>query len=125
MSQQRERLVSFIRLVEQSKTVEAMEQFYSADVVIFENRELARAGLEPCIKYEREMLAKLVAPPKMKALRFAYDEATDTAFIEWLIRFQAQEGRPMRLEEVVVQTWHGGKIAEERFYYEGFVDEGD
>jgi hypothetical protein len=31
----------------------------------------------------------------------------------------------VRLEEVAVQVWEGGQIVQERFYYEGVVDEGD
>jgi hypothetical protein len=31
----------------------------------------------------------------------------------------------MRLEEVAVQTWENAHIVQERFYYEGVVDEGD
>lgn len=31
----------------------------------------------------------------------------------------------LRVEEVAVQTWEDGLIVEERFYYEGMVDEGD
>jgi hypothetical protein len=30
----------------------------------------------------------------------------------------------MRLEEVAAQRWSDGVISEERFYYEGIVDEG-
>jgi len=58
-------------------------------------------------------------------LGLAVNEGSGTVFIEWLIRFYGRDGRPMRLEEVAVQQWSGGLICQERFYYEGFVDEGD
>ena len=45
--------------------------------------------------------------------------------MEWVIRFVGEDARPMRLDEVAVQRWAGGRIVEERFYYEGLVDEGD
>jgi ketosteroid isomerase-like protein len=115
----------FIVLVEQGNSLQAMQQFYAEDVVIFENRELARAGREQSVAFERNALANLEEPPSLRALRFAADEASGTAFIEWRIRFRARGGRPMRLEEVAVQKWERGLISEERFYYEGLVDEGD
>jgi hypothetical protein len=125
MSQHRERVLSFIRLVEGGQSLDSMRQFYSPDVMIFENRELARAGLDACLAFESKMLASQPAVPSAKAVSFAADDATATSFVEWLIRFTSKSGRPMRLEEVAVQKWERGKIVQERFYYEGFVDEGD
>ena len=53
------------------------------------------------------------------------DEARGVTFVEWEIRFVGQDQRPMRLDEVAVQRWSGARIVEERFYYDGVVDEGD
>jgi ketosteroid isomerase-like protein len=115
----------FVELVTNGQTVESMERFYSEDVNVFENRELARAGRAYCIAEERRLLEAQPAPPRMRALKVAVNEADGVAFIEWVIRFTSPEGRPLRLEEVAVQKWAGGLIVEERFYYQGLVDEGD
>ena len=63
--------------------------------------------------------------PRFKLGSLAVNEVTGTAFLEYVVRFRSAEGRPVRLEEVAVQTWEEGLIVQERFYYEGVVDEGD
>lgn len=102
-----------------------MERFYAPDVCVFENRELARAGLERCLEFEREALSRSQEPPRFKLHRFAVNEGDQVAFLEYTVRFLSATGRPLRLEEVSVQAWDGDKITSERFYYEGLVDEGD
>ena len=124
MSTLRKRVQELIELVTLGRTIDAMDRFYADDVVVFENRELARAGREQCLAYERAQLEKMPVTPTFKALKWAVDEANDTVFSEWLIRFESAQGRSMRLEEVAVQKWHDGRISEERFYYEGVIDEG-
>jgi ketosteroid isomerase-like protein len=115
----------FVELVASGRGTEAMERFYAEDVNVFENRELARAGRDACVAEEKRLLAAQPTPPRARALKVAVNEADGVAFIEWIFRFTSPQGRPMRLEEVAVQTWENGRIVEERFYYEGFVDEGD
>ena len=120
-----ENLRALVALCEQGKTLEAIERFYADDVVVFENHERARAGREACLAFERSALAQLKEPARLRARAYAAEPQLGVAFIEWVIRFLGDDGRPMRLEEVAVQRWSGGRIVEERFYYEGLVDEGD
>jgi ketosteroid isomerase-like protein len=120
-----ENVRELIALCERNATLEAIERFYAEDVVVFENHERARAGREACLAYERAALAQLKQPAKLRARSWAVDPQSGVAFIEWVIRFLGDEDRPMRLDEVAVQRWAGGRIVEERFYYEGMVDEGD
>lgn len=121
----REQLTQFIQLVERGQSVEAIERFYADDVVVFENHELARAGRDKSVAYERGALAKQAEPPRTRAVSMACDETTGRAFIEWLIRWKTPEGTWMRLEEVAAQRWSAERIVEERFYYEGVIDEGE
>lgn len=116
---------AFAELLAQGRSLEAMERFYAAEVTLFENRELACAGKEQCLAAERAALAKQPEPPRIKLLKLAVDEEQGHAFLEYVARFSAADGRAMRLEQVAVQTWERGLIVEERFYYEGVVDEGD
>jgi ketosteroid isomerase-like protein len=120
-----ESLREFVSLSEKGKTLEAIERFYADDVVVFENHERARAGREACLAYERAALAQLKEPATLRAKAYAADAHVGVAFIEWVIRFVGEDERPMRLDEVAVQRWAGGRIVEERFYFEGMVDEGD
>ena len=125
MEDLRRRVDEFIGLVESGRSIEAMERFYAEDVMMFENRELSRAGREACIAFEREQLAKS-GRPHLKATKRAADPSTGVSFIEWVVQFRSpSSGRPIRLEEVAVQKWSNGEIIEERFYYEGVIDQGD
>ena len=125
MSEIREHVQSFVALIEQGQSLEAIERYYAEDVCVFENRRLARAGRDACLKFERKALAKQPEPPRCKVKGFAVNEVSGVAFIETRLRFYDDGGRPLRLEEVAVQRWESGHIIEERFYYEGVVDEGD
>lgn len=116
---------TFIRLLKSGESLRAMQEFYHEEVVVFENRELARAGLRKCLDYERSQLATQPTPPSFKVTSSAINPATHHVFLEYVVRFSDPNGRPLRLDEVAVQKWEGDKIVEERFYYEGVVDEGD
>jgi ketosteroid isomerase-like protein len=120
-----ERARAFRSLLEQGRTLDAIEQFYAEDVCVFENRELARAGRAACLAHERESLLALIAPPEFRFRAWAVDEVTRVSFMEYVVRFRGRDGRPMRLEQIAVQQWHAGLVAEERFYFNGVVDEGD
>lgn len=124
MSELRKSLEDFVSLVLAQKTVDAMEKYYAEDVVIFENREMARAGLKACVEYEKANLLKQSRPPRITSRGKGVDESLGKTFTQWEIRFVSEQGRLMLLEEVAVQKWSGNKIVEERFFYEGYVDEG-
>ncbi|HYO94775.1 MAG TPA: nuclear transport factor 2 family protein [Polyangiaceae bacterium] len=125
MPRLRECVQAFVRLLNAGKGLQAMERFYHAEVVVFENRTLARAGRDACMEHERQQLALQPSPLSFRLLKSAVDPQSGAAFLEYVLRFQAPDGRRLRLEQVAVQRWSEGKIVEERFYYEGFVDESD
>ena len=118
------RLEDFIPLVESGRSLDAIEKYYAPEVVVRENRALARAGKEDCLEFERAMLQRSPYPPKIRCVSRAVDAVSGTSFIEWRIRFVADDKHVMLLEEVAVAKWDHAHILEERFYYEGFVDEG-
>ena len=120
-----DQLREFVALCEAGSTLQAVERFFAEDVVVFENHERARAGRKACLAYEQEALGRASAPARLRARSTAANELMGVTFIEWVIHFVSEDGRPMRLDEVAVQKWAGGQIVEERFYYEGVVDEGD
>jgi ketosteroid isomerase-like protein len=124
MSAQKSSFEKFARLLAEGKPLEAMERYYGTEVVVFENRELARAGKAACLAHERDLLSRQRGPISFKLLKSAFDEKSGAGFLEYVLRFAGPDGRPMRLEEVAAQRWSDGVISEERFYYEGIVDEG-
>jgi ketosteroid isomerase-like protein len=115
----------FAELLQKGRPLDAMEKYYAPEITVFENRQLARAGKAQCLQYERDALANQPEPPRFKVIKMAVDEARGHVFLEYVVRFQSSDGRPQCLEEVAVQSWDGGLITQERFYYEGVVDEGD
>jgi ketosteroid isomerase-like protein len=121
----KDNVVRFCELLARGEPLRAMEEFYADDVCVFENRTLARAGREQCLLHEREALTRVREPPRFKLHRCAVDEGTGVAFIEYTVRFVSSSGRPVRIEEVAVQSWDGNRISNERFYHEGVIDEGD
>jgi ketosteroid isomerase-like protein len=125
MSQLEAMVNDFARMLCKGRSLDAMERYYAPEVCVFENRQLARAGKARCLQYERDALANHPEPPRFKLLRLAINEGGGCAFLEYVVRFRAADGRAMRLEEIAVQTWENGQIVNERFYYEGVVDEGD
>lgn len=125
MRRLRECLRSFVELLKAGKALEAMERFYHPEVMVFENRRLARAGRAVCLEHERQQLSVQASPLAFRVLKSAVDEQSGAAFLEYVLRFRAPDGRQLRLEQVAVQRWSEGKIVEERFYYEGLVDESD
>lgn len=120
-----ESVAQFVQLLRTGQTVRAIEQFYADEVVVFENRALARAGKTQCLAFERTQLASQPKTPEFKLHAHAVNLDTRRVFLEYTVRFMGPDGRPLRLDEVAVQRWEGAKITEERFYYEGVVDEGD
>jgi ketosteroid isomerase-like protein len=125
MSELEAMVQDFARMLIKGRSLDAMERYYAPEVCVFENRQLARAGKAQCLQYERDALASHPEPPRFKLVRLAINEHDGGAFLEYVVRFRGTDGRPMRLEEVAVQTWENGLIVKERFYYEGVVDEGD
>lgn len=119
-----EKIREFVALAEAGRTLEAIERFYADDVIVFENHERARIGKKAAYEFERAALAD-EPNANNKAHAIAVDARAGKTFVEWTIRFTGRNGRPMRLDEVAVQTWAGGRIVEERFYYEGLIDEGE
>lgn len=118
-------LRDYVALCQSGRTLDAIERFYAEDVIVFENHERARVGKKASLQYERDALAGQPIAPRIIARASAADESASVSFVEWVVRYQDADGRPMRLEEVAVQRWATGQIVEERFYYEGAIDEGD
>jgi len=118
-------LADFASLIQSDRTVEAIERYYAEDAIVFENRDLARAGRDACALWEREQRRQLAKAPSVVVRAQGRDDGGTTAFFELVVRWEEQSGRCLRLEEVLIQRWHQGKIAEERYYYEGIIDESD
>lgn len=110
-----DRVEAFIARVEAGDFLGAMEDFYHRDATAQENSEPPRMGLPAMLANERATLARFPETRVREVERFAIHG--DTVFINWVFEMAGQD-RVRTLDEVVVQTWRGDRIAAERFYYD-------
>jgi len=112
----REHIAAFVKMVEAGQYIEAMEAFYAADCTAQENNAPPRVGLPALLAHERYTLAtagraqaRCLTPPVIDG---------DTVVLHWEFVFPSTGGASLRLEELVLQTWRGDKLASERFFYD-------
>lgn len=112
----RSRVSDLLEHISSGKILEAMTEFYHDDAAMQENAKEPCVGLEKNIEREKEFLSNVKDFKKFEAKAVGVDG--DTALIESVMEFTAQDGSEVRLEQVSVQRWRDGKIAHERFYYD-------
>lgn len=103
------------QLIEQKQILEAFDQYYGAGVVMRE------AGGEPTIGFDANRTREGVFVGGLKKwdaklLSSAVDETTGTALNQWHIDFEHEQFGSGTLQQVAVQRWRDGRIAEESFY---------
>ncbi len=94
----------------------AMNTFYADDIAMQENANEPCVGLAANIEREKEFLAQVKEFKGYEVKSLGVDG--DVALIEATMDFINQQDQPVRLEQVSVQRWSGGKVAHERFYYD-------
>ncbi|HME09098.1 MAG TPA: nuclear transport factor 2 family protein [Bryobacteraceae bacterium] len=112
----RENVNNLIRLVEQGKFLEAIQEFYAQDASMQENNEPPRQGLAKLLEHERQVLTRFKEMHVSRAESVLVDG--NLAAINWTFEYTVPDGRRFRLEEVAFQVWQDGKIIRERFYYD-------
>ena len=112
----REHLEELIRLAEQGRFLEAIEQFYAEAATMQENSNPPRVGLPALLENERKVLARAKEVRVKRAHSFLVDG--DRAAIHWEFEFIDFEGRSRRVDEIAYQLWRDGKIIRERFFYD-------
>ena len=105
----------FIATVERGQTVEALRRYYDEAATMQENGEPPRAGLAALIAHEEAALRRLRIN-RARAASFVVDG--DRVAINWVFEVSAPDGSARRLDEIAYQRWSGGKIVEERFFYD-------
>jgi ketosteroid isomerase-like protein len=112
----RERVDVLIGQVEQGKILEAFEEFYAEDVVMRENSATPTVGKAANRGRERAFVASVAEVHECRAKARLVDG--EQAVIEWVLEFTDKSGKRVRLEQTALQTWRGGRIAHERFFYD-------
>ena len=111
-----ETLERFIARVEENAHVEAIQEFYAESASMRENHGAARIGRQALIANERAVMARAKSVDS-KCVRPAL-VAGNIVVIRWIFRFEWQDGRSTRIEELAWQRWEGERIVEEQFFYD-------
>ena len=112
----RARLDDLLNYIQNGRIIEAMNEFYHADVRMQENGNAPTVGLPANIERERQFLAGVKEWKGFSVLAKAASD--DVSFVENRIEFIATSGAPVSMQQVSVARWRDGKIVEERFYYD-------
>jgi ketosteroid isomerase-like protein len=112
----RERVQQLIALVEKSKFVEAIREFYAEDATMQENLQTPRMGMDVLIAGEQKVLDTYKEVRTFPVTAFLVEG--DRAVIHWIFEFITHDGRFFQQDELAFQRWRGDKIVEERFYYD-------
>ena len=108
-------------LIQQNRTIEAMERFYADDVTMpnaarQENETPPRTGKVACLEHERRMLSGVTTVQGRRTGQ-AINKPTGVVFSEWEYTFTDLSGQRFLLTEVSVQQWRNELISTEKFYY--------
>lgn len=111
-----ERVQQLVAYVEQGKILEAMDEFYAANVSMRENGGEPTMGLEANIEREKAFVAAVAEIHENAAREVIVDG--DNAAIHWVLEFTNTSGVRLRLDQLALQAWQDGKIVSERFFYD-------
>jgi hypothetical protein len=97
----------FIARVEQNAHTEAIEEFYTPDATMQENKLVE--GEAKVMARAKSVTSECVRPVFISG---------DKVVIRWVFNFVWADGSTMRMEELAWQRWEGERIAEETFFYD-------
>lgn len=109
-------LETFVLLVENGKTVEAIVRYYAEHASIQENTAAPRVGKNTLVKFEEDALVS-IASMKATCARPIFISG-DFAVIRWIFEIQDKKGKTVRFEELAHQQWEGEVIVAEKFFYD-------
>lgn len=103
----------------EGKFVEGIEDFYAEDVVAREGSGPERKGRAGMVAAEREFLTKITAYHGIEVLGRAIDDqggGNGKVFYEAVMRWNQSDLGEVAVQQVVVESWRDGKVAEIHFY---------
>jgi ketosteroid isomerase-like protein len=96
------------------KAAEAFETFYADDIVMQENAEEPRNGKDVNRKAEQEFFSSV---EQFRARLLGSAVNGDTSYSEWEYDVTFKGGKQVKQTQVAARRWAGGKVTNERFYY--------
>ncbi len=111
----RNRVDQLNAMIQQGQIMEAMNEFYTDDLVMGENNNEPTISL--AVNLEREQA--FVDNTTWHGLELkSVAVGDDVSMVEWWMDFHnTQYGGRLAFTQVAVQRWRDGKIYDERFYY--------
>ena len=111
-----ERVRSLVALVERGRFAEAIEQFYGDGVVMRDNLDPPTVGKAANLERERGFERYIARLHESRADAVLVDG--DRAVIHWHLDFTGVDGVRSRFDQLALQRWEGGRVVEERFFYD-------
>ena len=94
----------------------AFEDLYADDIVMIDAGQPPRVGKDVNRQYEEVFVNGLTEFRKAEVKAVAVDEDAGKSLVEWHFDFTHSDFGSQTYDQVAVQTWRDGKVAEERFY---------
>jgi hypothetical protein len=101
--------------IQSGAILEALERFYADDVVMQENTDEPKVGMEACRRAERAFLDAIEEFHAARLLGSAVNG--DTSYSEWEFDATYKGAGRIKLTQVAARRWKDGRVAHERFYY--------
>lgn len=101
-------------LIIAGKSAEAFERFYTEDVVAQENDEPERVGRDVWMRSRAEVEKNIKS---FSARVLAHAANGDVSFSEWEYNVEIAGMGAIRMVQVSVRRWKGGRVVRERFYH--------
>ena len=116
MSSIREKVEDLNARILQGDILGAFEDYYADDVVMIDAGQPPREGKDINRKYEEVFVNGLTEFRGAEVKSVGIDEEAGKALVEWHFDFTHSDFGDQKYDQVAVQTWKDGQIAEERFY---------
>lgn len=112
----RQRVQDLIRYIEEGRILDAIEEFYTDDVLMQDNLHPPTLGKPANRRREQAWSDSVAQVHERRAASFVVEG--DHVAIEWVFDFIKFDGTHVHMEEVAYQTWRDDHIERERFYYD-------
>ncbi len=112
------RVDGLVEYILSGKILEAMDEFYSPDIVMQENSNPPTVGHAANVEREKQFLAQVKEWKSTNILTVAVDESRSRSTIQYQFEFVNQQNQLVKYDQVAVQAWKNGKIVYEQFYYD-------
>ena len=110
------RIHELLGYVREGRVMDAMNEFYAAEVVMEEPMYGKTVGLEANLEREQNFVNSVKEFKNFEATKVAIGE--NVSIYENVMDWVDVNDQEIHVEQVSVATWKDGKIVHERFYYD-------